>query len=273
MEKRNYAGDVRMIPEELSYKIDHKKLIVYDYRYNKHLKKSEKILKDLSDKIFSPPPIPFDFLPENVDYNNTQSDKFQKYLENLRYKIRSITYSIALLEEEINSPPILNMTLPIKLDETEFLSDVIVFEFEAFLFQIYSALDIFSGLLGLLYENLWDEKDRPSFLPKNRKAGYGLAEKLSTSEPNLAQYIREQSDIWIQNIYDLRNRIAHNEKIEELQIFLLKGSNLYPPTISISDRKSNLMAYTIDTSRSFTKLIYYIETNFLLEKSKGFYKK
>ena len=259
-----------MIPKELSYKIDGRKLIVYDYRYNKHLKESEVILKDLSDKIFSPPPIPLNYLPENNDYNNRQSEKFQKYLENLRYKARSIMYSISLIEQEILTPPILNMTLPIKLAETEFLSDVVVYEFESFLFQVYSALDIFAGFLGLFYENLWGKKN-PSFLSDgNKKAGYGLAKGLDSKEPHLANYIRKQSGIWIQDVHDLRNRVAHNEKLGELQLFLLKEDGLHPPVISSGG--PDLLAYCKDTLLSFNNFIQHIENNFLLSKSNDFYK-
>lgn len=243
-----------------------------DVRFDHYADEALSFFSKLEELAGSPPSTSLTATQESIEWQNKRWKKFIEAVENCRHKIQAINYSISLIESEIKNPPIPQFKLPMDLEEKEFFDDVVLFEFESFLFQILSSLDVFVHLLKLFYPTL-DLKDEYiiGFKGKKGVAGKGTIDVLrAVSEVDLANYVDDEVKKWIQVAYDLRNKIVHHSKVKNLQMFLIDKNGLNAP--KFSDSGNDLMEYCIETYENLKKFINIIEKNFLLAKAESFYK-
>ena len=256
------------------YKIVKNRVQLWDPRFDHYSDEALSFFDKLESLAGSPPPIALSDTRELVEWRDKRWKDFGEAIENCRHKIQAVNYSVSLIESEIKNPPIPNyQSLPINLDETEFFDDVILFEFESFLFQISSTLDVFVHLLVLFYPALYSEKKyKIGFKGKDGIAGKKTAILLKESgELKLARYIEKQTDAWIQKIYDLRNGAMHQSKVKDLQMFLIDKNGLHVP--KLSNGGIDLLVYCRDAYKNLKVFLNFIESNFLLVKTNYFYDK
>lgn len=255
------------------YKIVKNRVRLSDERFDHYLDESLIFFSQLESVAGSPPPIAIGDTKELIEWIDKRWNDFQENIENCRHKIQAVNYSLSLIHSEIKLPPIIGQkTVPINLDETEFLDDVILFEFEAFLLQVFSTLDVFVHLLRLFYPVLDSEKEnRIGFNGENGRAGQKTINDLKIKDPALADYINNQVDLWIQKVYDLRNKIAHRSKAHDLQMFLIDKNGIHMP--KLSDDEIDLLSFCQLTYNNLKEFLFHIEKSFLLEKAVDFYEK
>lgn len=203
--------------------------------------------------------------------------KLEIAIENCRHKSQSVRYSLSLIENEINNPLFPNGVLPITLGETEFLNDVVLFEFESFLFQIYSSLDILIYLIALFYPCLNYDKNGKAlqshqygFKGDKNVAGGRIIKKLEeTGENDLANFFNDRVKLWIQDVHRLRNDVAHRSKIQKMQLFTRNNITGNVTRPSFEDGR-DLLEYCLLTQQNLITLFRDISKDFLLPKAKDF---
>ncbi len=157
--------------------------------------------------------------------DNKKMNNLDIAIENCRHKMQAVNYSFSLIENEIKNlvPPVYEK-LPMNLSETEFINDVILFEFESFLMQVYSSLDVLIHLLKIFYPCLDGEEWIIGFRG-GQKAGEKTIASLRASkgvkERKLADLFETEIDNWIDEVHKLRNMVAHRSKVYSLQLFVL----------------------------------------------------
>ena len=195
-------------------------------------------------------------------------DNFNVAIENCRHKMQAVRYSFSLIKNEIKNPvfPIYK-ALPINLSETEYINDVILFELESFLLQVYSSLDVLIHLLKIFYPCLDNEKEHLiGFKGKGDKAGGKTIEILQKNggekEKVLADFFEKEVNAWIQEVRDLRNMVAHKSKVHGIQLFVLdnKKNILHLP---ILPNGKEVFAYCNDTQQNLFSLFQKISKDFL----------
>lgn len=197
-----------------------------------------------------------------------QIDDLNIAIENCQHKMQAVRYSFSLIEGEIKNPTLPNYkTMPISLSETEFSNDVVLFEFESFLLQVYSSFDVLIHLLKIFYPCLGNEKEhRVGFKGKNKNAGGKTIEILQESggekEKLLANLFEKEVSAWIQEVYDLRNMVAHKSKVHGIQLFVLdnKKNILHSP---ILPNGKEVLAYCDDTQKKLFSLFQEISKNYI----------
>jgi hypothetical protein len=256
------------------YKIIRNKIQIMDTRFDHYADEALSFFDKLESLAGSPPPIALTDEKELTEWRNERCKELTEVIENCRHKIQAINYGIFLIELEIKSPPIPQFKLPMDLDEKEFFDDVILFEFEAFLFQILSLLDVFVHLLKLFYPELNSKNEyRIGFKGNNKgKAGKGTSRILrKAGEEKLASYIDDEVKKWIQIVYDLRNKVAHRSKVQNLQMFVVNKDGINAP--KFSDNKNDLLGYSKETYKNLKEFLNTVENDFILNKAKNFYNK
>jgi hypothetical protein len=204
-----------------------------------------------------------------------KNEKLGATIENCRHKIQSVRYSLFLIESEIKKPLPINGTLPITLKETEFLNDVVLFEFESFLFQVYSSLDILICLVAMFYPCLnYDENGKAlesyqyGFKGDKMDGAGGKTIKIlrKGNENDLAEFLKKRVDLWIKEVHRLRNDVAHRTKIQKMQLFTLNNEtgNIIYPSLDGKD----LLEYCLTTQQSLLNLFRDISKDFLLPRVK-----
>lgn len=188
-------------------------------------------------------------------------------IENCRHKIQSIRYSLSLIENEIKNPifPVYER-LPINLSETEFINDVILFEFESFLMQVCSSLDVLIHLLKIFYPCLDNEHEWLIGF-KGNKGGAGrkticiLRKNGNENAKKLADLFETEVIEWIEDIYKLRNIVAHQSKVNGLQLFIIDNKNkiLHRPQLQTG---MDVLDYCAKTQKNLTSLFKKISMNF-----------
>jgi len=257
------------------YKLIGNKIQIWDTRFDHYSDEALSFFSKLERLAGSPPPRTLTATQESIEWQDKRWNEFSEAVENCRHKIQAINYSISLIESEIKNPPIPQFKMPMDLEEKEFFDDVVLFEFESFLFQVLSSLDVFVHLLKLFYPIL-DLKDEYRIGFKGKKvnnkgvAGKGTSDALrGAEEVGLADYIDNEVEKWIQEVYDLRNIVVHQSKVRNLQMFLIDKNRLNAP--KFSDSEIGLLEYCKETYENLKKFLNTIEENFLLAKAENFY--
>ena len=253
------------------YQIVKNRVRLSDERFDYYLDESLFFFSKIESIVGSPPPIALGNSPELTNWQNERWKNIQDSLANCRHKIQAINYSLSLINSEVKFPPIIGQNVvPINLNETEFLDDVILFEFESFLLQVMSTLDVFVHLLRLFYPAL-DSKDEHTigFNGLKGRAGKKTTNVLRKQDSKLADYIDNQVDLWIQNVYSLRNITAHRSKVSNLQMFLIDKHGIHAPKF-LGDQV-DLLDFCQNTYNQLKTFLTHIEESFLLPKSEKFY--
>ncbi|MCX6794954.1 MAG: hypothetical protein NTY31_03140 [Candidatus Falkowbacteria bacterium] len=194
-----------------TYKIKDKLLIIGDGRYS-----NEEIMA-LYREI------------ENHIFRSEFNEDLNACLDDCLHKIKATWYHLSTIKqevEEIMTHPkhYLQQQVFQSYPKIEFQDNRLIYEIEAFLFQVKSNLDIIVQVLTFFYPNLKSENaDRPNgFDGKKRLAGYKTIEKLTTAgEARLADYFKGEVSDWIQEMVDLRNTVTHKTQLENYQSFLI----------------------------------------------------
>jgi len=242
-----------------------------DIRSDHYSDEALSFFSKLEEIVGSPHPIALTATQESIEWQNKRWKEFSEAVENCRHKIQAINYSISLIESEIKNPPIPQFKLPMNLEEKEFFDDVVLFEFESFLFQILSSMDFFVHLLKMFYPIL-DLKDeyRIGFKGKKGVSGKGTSDALrGVGEVELPDYMDKEVGRWVQMVYNLRNKVTHYSKVQNLQMFLLDKNGINVP--KFSDSGVGLVDYCKSTYENLKNFLNTIENNFLLSKTENFY--
>lgn len=252
------------------YQIVNNRIKLSDERFDHYLDESLSFFSKLESIAGNFPPLRLRETEDLMKWRIKRYDEIHEAISNCRHKIQAVNYSLSVIDSEIKLPPIIGQrVLPIQLDETEFLDDVILFEFESFLFQIMSTLDVFAYLLMLFYPSLNSGSGRIGFKGEKGRACKATTKILKTESQELATYIDDQVDVWIQRVYDLRNTVVHKSKVHSLQMFLIDQNGIHPPTLS--DDGMDLLLFCKDTYDHLKKFLLDIENDFLLPQSKNYY--
>lgn len=253
------------------YQIVGNRVKLSDDRFDQYLKESLQFFSRLESIAGSPPPRSFQDTKDLIEWRNKRWQEIQEAIENCRHKIRAVKYNMALIESEIKLPPIIGQkVVPIDLEETEFLNDVVLFEFESLLFQVMSSLDVFVHLLKLFYPALDSKNEyQVGFKGKEGRAGKRTVESLQVQSPELAAYIDGQVTLWIQRIYNLRNIAVHRSKVHSLQMFLIDERGIHMPTLS--DDGTDLLTFCNSTYELLKDFLLTSENDFLLPLAARYY--
>lgn len=211
------------------------------------------------------------------NFEDAEIDNLNAAIDNCRHKVQAIRYSLSLIESEIKNPILPNYKgLPMNLSETEFINDVIIFELESFLLQVYSSLDVLVHLLKIFYPCLSDNKEhRIGFKGgKSGKAGGKTIEILRDNkgekEKLLADFFEKEVYLWIQGVYDLRNKIAHRSKIHGLQLFVLDNQRKILHTPRLPDGK-DVLVYCNDIHQKLLSMFKNVSHDFLLPHAESLF--
>ncbi|MFC1644947.1 hypothetical protein ACFL08_02900 [Patescibacteria group bacterium] len=254
------------------YKIFKNKIQIADLRFDEYLSESLLFFDKLESLLGSPPSILLTDTQDVIEERNRLWSEFGEAIENCRHKIRAINYNISLIKSEIENPPIPQFeSFSMNLDKKEFLDDVVLFEFESFLFQVISSLDVFVYLLKLFYPTLNSGRENEiGFKGMKKKAGKKTVKILrKAGEVDLANYIEGQSREWIQKVYDLRNTVVHRSKVQDLQMFLIEDNGVAAP--KLLDSETDLLEYCEEVYEKFKVFLNTIESDYLLGKAGDFY--
>ena len=249
---------------------------IYDDRVKKLSDEEKKVLDKLVDK----PAFILNFvlsIKEKQILNglNTRIREWEEKIHNLeiaiencRHKIQAVRYSFSLIKNEIENPifPVYER-LPMNLSETEYINDVILFEFESFLMQVYSSLDVLIHLLTIFYPCL-NNKDEwlIGFKGKDGRAGGKtikvLHEDKGVKEEQLATFFENVVTLWIQDVHDLRNTVAHQSKVNNLQLFVLDNTNKILHRPQLPDGK-DILKYCDEIQEKLLSLFKKVSTDFI----------
>lgn len=154
----------------------------------------------------------------------TRIENIELKIKDCRHKAMAVNYSYSLIESEVKNK--LDSNLYDSYSEmiwnkmctlVEIKSDVLLFEFESFLFQISSNIDISIQLLKYVYPDLNEDKDYDSemFRWKKGNAGKETIHKMQSSwYIELAKFYQDIVDNWYQELHEMRNIIAHRSNLK-----------------------------------------------------------
>lgn len=253
------------------YKIVKNRVRLSDERFDHYLDESLSFFSKLESIAGSPSPIALSDSQELINWKDGRWKSIQDSIANCRHKIQAINYSLSLINSEVRIPPIIGQNVvPIDLDETEFLDDVVLFEFESFLLQVMSTLDVFVHLLKLFYPVLDSKHEHKiGFNGLKGRAGKKTTDDLREQDSKLADYIDGQVGSWIQNVYSLRNTAAHRSRVTDLQMFLIDKHGIHAPRFL--EDQVELLDFCQNTYNQLKTFLTHIEESFLLPKAEKFY--
>lgn len=171
-------------------------------------------------------------------FNINTSDHQQMYskLEDLFKKTKGAGYHYQLILSEINPNLDIN-TYKNNKDVFEsypnkhFENDVIIYEVEAFLFQVKSSLDILMQLMAYKYTYLKNNKaysiSKLSFKSENGYAGKVIIDKFRYNGRNdIGDLLSVEVENWIQELVSWRDAITHRTNLQGFYCFILKNPDI-----------------------------------------------
>lgn len=163
-------------------------------------------------------------------------------LVDCRHKLYAVRYHLATLKDEIEE----------RVEQFrekysahsgayfELENPTLIYEAEAFLFQVKSSLDLLIGALGARVGPL---KTMKTFSKKRDHAGGRVIEALRKNNyESLAELFDEHRKEWIQELVDLRDRITHYSRLRGFHCFVeepYRGDNevsIHYPTMPSGER-------------------------------------
>lgn len=150
----------------------------------------------------------------------------------------------------------------------ELKNEVLIFETEAFLFQVKSNLDILVQVLKHLYPKLRENKKYDSesykFNPKDIKQRTTYIMKQS-GYLDMANYFEKQEQDWIANLIEMRNEIAHRSALSGFTCYVFESntSKLINPTMP---NGKEVLNYCEETYEKLIILYSYVIQNFITPK-------
>ncbi|MFZ2226277.1 MAG: hypothetical protein WA064_02415 [Candidatus Moraniibacteriota bacterium] len=156
-----------------------------------------------------------------------------KKKKDCEHKITAVRYALALIQDEmaqkISAREVREYSEMVRngiCDEAELKNEVLIYETEAFLFQVKSSLDVLVQLLKNMpnYEKTLSLKgtiDRESFDMHDSLTKKSTCKKIKEAGDNtLADYLGSEIKNWIQELNIMRNEITHRSALEGFTCFI-----------------------------------------------------
>lgn len=152
------------------------------------------------------------------------------------HKLTAVRYALTLIQSEMaqkmsdeEAREYSDMIKTGFCDEAELKNEVLIYETEAFLFQVKSSLDILVQLLKNIpgYESLGlgGAIDRESFDIDSNPRKKGTTEKIKEAGDSvLAGYLGSEIDLWIRGLNEFRNEITHRSGLQGFTSFVYVSS-------------------------------------------------
>lgn len=190
-------------------------------------------------------PTPEDFINGEYQKNIDRIENIKRKTEDCRHKATAARYSLALIEQEISNRPsdedmkkYSEMIAHNMCDKAELKNDVLIYETEAFLFQVRTNIDILVQLLKYIPEYNYLEytgkkRDNEAFVFCNkRKTEENTTNKMRASgHEEIANFFDKHVDEWIQDLNKMRNEIAHRSGLKGFTSFVFdsgEGKVVHP---------------------------------------------
>lgn len=220
------------------YKIMNNKLQFSDRRMDFYYQDVYSVFElfDAIDGSYTPPTL--------EEFNRDGFSKKQERLELLknlkrkaddcRHKAIAVRYALALIEQETLICPTAEdlkgyseMIAHKMCAEAEIKNEVLIYETEAFLFQVKSNLDIMVQLLKYLYPYLDQKRGRDSESLNIRKGDKRNTVDImrNNGDSKMADYFEFQINGWIKELNDVRNEITHRSNLIGFTSFVFKSDN------------------------------------------------
>jgi len=196
-------------------------------------------------------------------------------IEDCRHKAEAAGYCLGLIKQEIQLQPtveeIKNYSTMIAnkmCAEAELQNEVLIFETEAFLFQIKSNLDILIQAMKYVYPYLDENKgkDGESFLIRNRDPEKLITNKMRKhNDVNMAEYFEKQVSEWIGELIEMRNTITHRSGLKGFASFIFesKTEKIVEPTMP---NGRSVKDYCEETFNKLLNLYKFVIEMFILPK-------
>lgn len=152
------------------------------------------------------------------------------------HKLTAVRYALTLIQVEIgqkiSDKEAREYSEMIKngiCSEAELKNEVLMYETEAFLFQVKSSLDILIQLLKNIpnYKILSSggTTDRESFDIDSSPRKKSIVQKIrEANDPTLADYLEGEIDLWIRDLNKLRKEITHRSGLQGFTSFVYVSS-------------------------------------------------
>ncbi len=148
---------------------------------------------------------------------------FTDTIFNCKHKIYAVYYHLSLVENEIKKQVEKYSNgeyVPTAGVQEEKLNYVLVYETEAFLFQIKSNLDVAIRLLEHFFVDVKFHHFKSSGSGKDKKAGGGTVRKLrNIGDADIANFIEREVVDWIQEVVDWRDEVTHYSALKKFMCF------------------------------------------------------
>jgi len=153
-------------------------------------------------------------------------DDLTKKLHDCRHKLYAVRYHLNAIEREIDErvADFEKQYAAMSGAGLELANPVLIYETEAFLFQVKSSLDLMTQALGSVFSPL---KSRLTFAHKgsrrtsNYVAGGKVIDRLEKSgERELAKLFEDHRSAWIQDMTIWRDTITHHSGLRDFRCFM-----------------------------------------------------
>lgn len=211
--------------------------------------------------------------------DDVMSENILRKKEDCLHKVIGVRYCLLLIENEIanklSKKEIKNYSEMIAnkmCNQAELKNEVLIYETEAFLFQVKSSLDILVQLLKYVpgYEYLDSKRDFDSesfiFDKKNKKEKENTVNKMiENKDTAIGNFFVQQTDEWIRELNDMRNIIAHRSGLVGFTSFVFDSGSeqIIDPQI-LSGKK--VEEYCSNIFKKLLALHKRIVTDFILPK-------
>lgn len=193
------------------------------------------------------------------------------------HKLMAVRYALTLIQSEVaqkmSDDEAREYSEMIKngfCDEAELKNEVLIYETEAFLFQVKSSLDILIQLLKNIPDyaalNKGGTLDTESFDIYSNSRNKSTIEKIKEAgDTALAGYLEEQISLWIESLNKLRNEITHRSGLQGFTSFVYVSN-----TGSLVDAKmpdgTGVDKYCEDIYAKLFALLEKVITEFIIPK-------
>ena len=147
-------------------------------------------------------------------------------LRDCKHKLYAVTYHLATIQDEIGCKvaEFQEAYEPQSGAAFEIENPVLIYEAEAFLFQIKSNLDIMIKVVGLVVpaaKSFRTFRHKGAASSSEYRAGGKVIDTLrSRNESELANILEKHRNAWIQDLTILRDTITHHSKLHGFRCFL-----------------------------------------------------
>lgn len=185
------------------------------------------------------------YIPRPEDFINGKYIEIIEQIENIKRKIDDCShkamaarFSLALIKQEVLCNPSANdmenysqMIASKMCNKAELKNDILIYETEAFLFQVRTNIDIIVQLLK--YISIYDylknsnkNNDKESFIFDNRDKDKNTTKKMRDSNHmKLADFFDCQVEDWLRELNLMRNEITHRSSLNGFTNFVFDSGS------------------------------------------------